>query len=131
MALSRACANQAECASETFQHSERDVRGDRLIQDETKRKPVLRYIGDASMDRVRICVQCDAAAVKRDGAPIGRVHAEQRQCEFGSARTEQTGEAHDFSGAQLQAHIVIVTIAAKALDFEDNRTGGKVSAPVC
>ena len=69
-------------------------------------------------------------AVKRDGAPIGRVHAEQRQRELGSARTEQAGEAHDFSGVQLQAHIVIVTIAAKALDFEDNRTGGKVSAPV-
>ena len=66
-----ACADQAECASETFQHSQRDVRRDRLVENETKRKPVLGYIGDASMDRVRICVQRDAAAVKRDRAPIG------------------------------------------------------------
>ena len=63
-------------------------------------------------------------AVERDRASIGRVHAEQRQCEFGSARTEQSSEAHDFSGAQLQADIVIVTIAAKALDFEHNRARG-------
>src|SRR5438045_1276264 len=79
------------------------------------------------MDRVRICVQRDAAAIKRDGAPIGRVHAEKRQCELGSARTEQTGEAHDFSGAQLQAHIVIVTIATEALDLEYNRARGKIA----
>ncbi len=88
MDLPRARADQAECAGEAFQHRQRDVRRDRLIQDQTKRQPVLGNIGDAEVHRVRIGVQRDLAVLKRDRASIGWVHAEQRQRELGSARTE-------------------------------------------
>src|SRR5450631_1118138 len=125
--LPRARADQTECVGEAFQHRQRDVRRDRLIQDETKRQPVLGNIGDAEIHRVRVGVQRDLAALKRDRAPIGRVHAEQRQCELGAARTQQSREAHDLPGAQLKAHIVIVAISAKAFDFEHDRACGNAA----
>src|SRR5260370_27097689 len=98
-----------------------------MMQDEAKGKPVLGKIGNPHVYRVGICDQWDPTAFERHRAWIGRVHAEERQRELGSARTEQSSEAHDLSGAQFKAHILIVTIPAKALDFEHNPACGKIA----
>ena len=65
----------------------------------------------------------DRLAVDLDRAPLGRSDAEQGEPDVGAAGTDQSGEADNLSGANLEVHIFERSRTAQPVDPQDRFAG--------
>ena len=100
-------------------HRQRGIGQDGKVQDEALAEPILRKIGDAGFHRRRRIGKGDRLAGNLDAPGTRLVDAEEDAGDLGPPAADETGEAQDLAGADLERDALKRVIAREALDREN------------
>ena len=93
-------------AAEPIEDGEGDVLADGQIQDQRLQLAILRHETDAKADRIPGGVIADRLAVDQDLAAVEVVRAEDGAGDLGATGADQTGEANNLAGTNVEGNIL-------------------------